>query len=51
MDEILIRAEQRELMSNAELSKQRIDGAKLYAGTAAPIAQFRCVDMILPLGA
>lgn len=47
---VTIRGQERELMTDAELSEQGVDGADLHPGAAAPIAQVRGVDMVLPIG-
>ena len=51
MDKILVGRKKGQSMTNADLRKQRIYRAGLHAGAAAFIAQFRRVDMVLPIRA
>ncbi len=36
-------------MADAKLREKRVDGANLHAGPATSVAQFRGVDVILPI--
>ena len=36
-------------MSDAKLRQKRVDGADLHDGPATAVAQFRGVDVILPI--
>ena len=49
--EILVGGQHRQLMTDAELREQRVDRADLHAGATAAVAQFRRVDVILPVRA
>ena len=48
-DKVVVGREQRQFVTNAELRKQGVDGANLHTGATAAIAQFRGVDVILPV--
>ena len=48
-DEIVVGCQQGQAVANAELRDHGIDRADLQAGAAAAIAQFRSIDVILPV--
>ena len=50
VDKVVVRREQCELVSDAELRKQRVDGAELNASSAAGVAQLCRGDVILTVG-
>ena len=46
---VVVGCQQHELVPDAKLSEQGVDGADLHAGPTAAIAQIRGVDVILPV--
>jgi len=50
MREVLVCSEERQIVADAELCKQRIDRANLDTGLATRIAQASCTDMVFPVG-
>ena len=48
-DKVVIGRQQRQFVTNAELREQGVDGADLHTRATAAIAQFRGVDVILPV--
>jgi hypothetical protein len=49
MDEVLVCSQQRQIVSDAELRKNRIDGSYLDAGPAATIADFGRLNVVLAI--
>ena len=49
LDKVLVRREQRESMTDAELCEQRIDSADLHPATTAAVSQLRGIDVVLPI--
>ena len=47
--EVTVGRQKRQLMMNAELCKDRVDRSYLHPSPSTPIAQFRCVDVILAI--
>ena len=48
--EVGIRREQSELVANAELGEDRVDGADLNPATPSPIAQLRGLEVVVAIG-
>ena len=48
-DKVVVGRQQRQFVTNAELREQGVDGANLHTGATAAIAQFRGVNVILPV--
>ena len=48
---VVVGREQREVVTQAQLRDQGVDGADLHAPAAATVAQFGGVHVILPVGA
>ncbi len=49
MSEVVVRRQQREVVTNAKLSDQGVDRSKLDTGTSTPVMQLSGVDVILPI--
>src|SRR5258708_16090464 len=50
LDKVLVRREQREFVTDAELCEQRIDSADLHPAATAAVSQLRGIDVVLPVG-
>lgn len=50
MREVLVRREKRQVVANAELREQCVDGAELNTRLATPVAQARRVDVVFSVG-
>ena len=50
LDKVLVRREQREFVTDAELCEQRIDSADLHPAATAAVTQLRGIDVVLPVG-
>ena len=50
LDKVLVRREQRESMTDAELCEQRIDSTDLHPAATAAVSQLRGIDVVLPVG-
>lgn len=48
--EVVIRGEHRQLVANAKVREERVDGTYLHTTAPAGVAQLGRVDMILPIG-
>ena len=48
-DEVLVGGQQRQLVAQAELRQDRVDGSNLEPGPPAPIAQLRRFDVVLAI--
>jgi hypothetical protein len=49
MNEVLVCSQQRQIVSDAELRKNRIDGSYLDAGPAAAVADFGRINVVLAI--
>ena len=50
LDKVLVRREQREFVTDAELCEQRIDSTDLHSAATAAVSQLRGIDVVLPVG-
>jgi hypothetical protein len=48
--EIAVGREHRQIVTNAQLSKECVDRSNLRAGSTAVVAQFGGIDVIVPVG-